>query len=133
MMMSQDRWRRPAEDIPLAAGVQPPGFAPVTKQALNQIVRRLVAELNPVKIILFGSYGYGTPTPDSDVDLLVIMETTRRPAERYLAVSRLIRPRPFPLDILVKTPAEVARALEKGDFFLREIIARGQTLYERPD
>jgi predicted nucleotidyltransferase len=117
----------------LAEGVQPTGFAPVTKRALNQIVRRLVGELNPVKIILFGSYGYGAPTPDSDVDLLVIMETTGRPAERYLAVSRLLRPRPFPLDILVKTPAEVAQALEKGDFFLREIITRGQTLYERPD
>lgn len=65
--------------------------------------------------------------------LLVIMETSDRPAERYLAVSRLIRPRPFPLDILVKTPAEIARALERGDFFMREISARGHTLYERPD
>ena len=62
-----------------------------------------------------------------------IIQSSRPPAERYLAVSRLIRPRPFPLDILVKTPAEVAQALNKGDFFLREIIVRGQTLYERPD
>jgi hypothetical protein len=61
------------------------------------------------------------------------METTGRPAERYLAVSRLLRPCPFPLDILVKTPAEVAQALVKGDFFIGEIMARGQTLYERPD
>ena len=120
-------------DTPLAAGVQPPGFAPVTAKALNEITRRIVTNLHPEKIILFGSYGYGKPTDDSDVDLLVIMETGGRPADRYLAVSRLIRPRPFPLDILVKTPAEIAQALEEGDFFIREIVTQGQVLYERPD
>ena len=120
-------------DYRLAAGVQPPGFAPVTAKALDEIVRRIVTSLRPEKIVLFGSYGYGKPTDDSDVDLLVIMETSGRPADRYLAVSRLLRPRPFPLDILVKTPAEIAQALEKGDFFIREIVTRGQVLYERPD
>jgi predicted nucleotidyltransferase len=115
----------------LAGDVKPPGFAPVTQRALDDIVRRIVSELHPEQIILFGSYGYGSPTEDSDVDLLVVMETSSRPADRYLAVSRLIRPRPFPLDILVKTPAEIARALETGDFFIREIVTRGQTLYER--
>jgi len=98
---------------------------------LEDIVHRIVAELRPEKIILFGSYVYGTPSADSDVDLLVIMETSARPADRYLAISRLIRPRPFPLDILVKTPNEIAEALEKGDPFIREIITQGQILYAR--
>ena len=129
--MSTDRWA--VEGIQLAPGVQPPGFAPVTERALTEIIRRIVRELQPQRIVLFGSYGYGTPTQDSDVDLLVIMETDDCPADRYLAVSRLIRPRPFPLDILVKTPAEIAQALERGDFFVREILTQGQTLYERPD
>jgi predicted nucleotidyltransferase len=120
-------------DHRLAAGVQPPGFAPVTAKALNEIVRRIATSLHPEKIILFGSYGYGKPTNDSDVDLLVIMETGGRPADRYLAVSRLLRPRPFPLDILVKTPTEIAQALEKKDFFIREIVTRGRVLYERSD
>ena len=131
--MSQYPWSWPLEDVHLVVGVQPPGFAPVTRQALSKIVQRIVNELRPEKIILFGSYGYGSPTEDSDVDLLVIMETSSRPADRYLAVSRLIRPRPFPLDILVKTPEEISRATEKGDFFIREIVTKGQTLYERPD
>jgi predicted nucleotidyltransferase len=122
-----------ATHVQLAGDIQPPGFAPVTRRALNDIVRRIVSELHPERIILFGSYGYGSPTEDSDVDLLVIMQTGSRPADRYLAVSRLIRPRPFPLDILVKTPDEIARALETGDFFIGEIVTRGQTLYERPD
>jgi predicted nucleotidyltransferase len=131
--MSKDRWHELADEAQMVANVQAPGFAPVTKGALNEIIRRIVGGLRPEKIILFGSYGYGSPTNDSDVDLLVIMETSDRPADRYLAVSRLIRPRPFPLDILVKTPAEMSQALEKGDFFIREIVTKGQTLYERPD
>ncbi|MCB9078722.1 MAG: nucleotidyltransferase domain-containing protein [Anaerolineaceae bacterium] len=111
--------------------VRPPGFAPVTKALLNKIVQQIVEGVQPDKIILFGSYGYGSPTNDSDVDLLVIMDTDDRPAERYLAISRLIRPRPFPLDILVKTPAEITQALKTGDFFIREIMMKGQSLYER--
>ncbi|GAB4421634.1 MAG: hypothetical protein Fur0044_19220 [Anaerolineae bacterium] len=119
------------ENTDLVADVRPHGFEPVTRQRLNEIVHRIVAELAPHKIILFGSYSYGNPTPDSDVDLLVIMETSERPADRYLAVSRLIRPRPFPVDILVKTPAEINQALTHGDFFIQEIVTRGQILYER--
>jgi predicted nucleotidyltransferase len=131
--MSENRWLELAEEAQIVANVQASGFTPVTKRTLNEIVRRIVGELCSEKIILFGSYGYGSPTNDSDVDLLVIMETNDRPADRYLAVSRLIRPRPFPLDILVKTPAEITQALAKGDFFIREIVTKGQTLYERPD
>ncbi|MGQ9503210.1 MAG: nucleotidyltransferase domain-containing protein, partial [Anaerolineae bacterium] len=80
---------------------------------------------------LFGSYASGTPTPDSDVDLLVIMETEASGKERSWAVSRLLIPRPFPVDILVRTPQEIERALAEGDFFIREIIAQGRVLYER--
>ncbi|MFQ5341952.1 MAG: nucleotidyltransferase domain-containing protein [Anaerolineae bacterium] len=129
--MDKPLW--PAGGAQLVAEVQPPGFAPVTEEALDEIVRRIIAELQPEKIILFGSYVYGIPTDDSDVDLLVIMETSARPAERYLAISRLLRPRPFPLDILVKTPDEIDRALEKGDFFICEIVTQGRMLYERSD
>jgi predicted nucleotidyltransferase len=77
----------------------------VTEEVLQAMVHRLVTGLDPCKIILFGSYGYGTPTGDSDVDLLVIVDTPTRPVDRYLRASRLLRPRPFPLDLLVKTPA----------------------------
>jgi predicted nucleotidyltransferase len=97
------------------------------------MVHRLVTGLHPHKIVLFGSYSYGTPTADSDVDLLVIMDTTARPVERYLRVSRLLRPRPFPLDLLVKTPEEIAQALAREDAFVHEITTRGRVLYERTD
>ena len=67
------------------------------------------------------------------MDLLVIVDTQARPVDRYLCVSRLLRPRPFPLDFLVKTPEEVARALDRDDAFMCEIMARGWVLYERSD
>ena len=86
---------------------------------------------NCCSVVFFGSYAYGTPSGDSDVDLLVILDTKAPPAERYLAVSRLLRPRPFPLDLLVKTPDEIAQALVKGHDFIYEIVTRGRVLYER--
>jgi len=111
--------------------VKPVGLDKSVSETLPQVVQRIAQALQPEKIILFGSYGYGAPTPDSDVDLLVVMETSAPPLERYLTVSRLLRPRPFPVDILVKTPEEIEHALEFGDFFLTEICSRGQVLYER--
>jgi len=99
---------------------------------LPSVVARIVNALTPERVILFGSYAYGAPTVDSDVDLLVVMETAASPAERFLAVSRVVRPRPFPLDVIVKTPAEIQAVAVDGDPFLMEILQRGQTLYERP-
>ncbi len=119
-------------EIELPVHVAPRGLPPVA-ETLPPAIERLIREVDPEKIILFGSYAYGNPTPDSDVDLLVIMETEARRIERYLAVSRLLYPRRFPVDIIVKTPSEVREALEKKDAFLCEIIEKGIVLYERPD
>ena len=129
--MSEAHW--PIGGSPLVAGVQSPGFTPVTEEILAEIVRRIVTVLHPERVILFGSYAYGTPSDHSDVDLLVILETDARPVDRYLAVSRLIRPRPFPLDMVVRTPDEITQALAKGDNFIREIVTQGRVLYARSD
>ncbi|MBN1149055.1 MAG: nucleotidyltransferase domain-containing protein [Anaerolineales bacterium] len=110
--------------------VTPTGFGAPVSESLPQAIERIVAALQPEKIILFGSYARGAPTPDSDVDLLVIMETDLPPLERYLAVSRLLRPRPFPVDILVKRPDEIEQALDEGDFFIHTILNEGEVLYE---
>lgn len=111
--------------------LKPTGCEHPVAQSLAPVVDRIVYELNPEKIILFGSYAYGTPTADSDVDLLVIMESDKQGSDRSWQVARLLIPRPFPVDILVRTPAEVEQALEQGDFFIREIVTQGKVLYER--
>ena len=110
--------------------IAPRGFPPVA-ESLPQVVERLARELRPYKIILFGSYACGSPTPDSDVDLLIVMDTDLPPANRFLLVSRLMRPRLFPIDVIVKTPAEMQAAIIRQDAFLCEILTKGRLLYER--
>jgi predicted nucleotidyltransferase len=112
-------------------GTIPLGLKKSVGKSLRPAIQKIVDELKPEKIILFGSYAYGKPTPHSDVDLLVILKTNASVKERNWKVSRLLVPRPFPVDILVKTPKEIKDALKSGDFFLQEIITRGKVLYER--
>src|SRR5215207_964494 len=117
--------------LSIRTNVRPVGFPPVV-ETLPGAIERIVSELKPEKIILFGSYAYGNPTPDSDVDLLVIMKTKAKEIDRYVAVSNLLYPRQFPVDILVKTPQEMeAEARKTGNFFMREILKKGRVLYER--
>lgn len=102
-------------------------------KTLPPAIERIVSELKPEKIILFGSYAYGSPTPDSDVDLLVVMKTRAKVIDRYVLVSNVLYPREFPVDIIVKTPKEIKEAQKKkGNFFLREVMTKGKVLYERP-
>ena len=119
--------------LSIKTDVQPTGFPPVSK-TLPQAIKRIVSELKPEKIILFGSYAYGNPTPDSDVDLFVVIETNGKNLEMYRAVSKLLDPRQFPVDIIITTPKEVAAALRGGadnGFFIREIFKKGKVLYDR--
>ena len=109
----------------------PAGLNTPVGKSLRPAIQRIADELNPEKIILFGSYAYGSPNPHSDVDLLVILKTKASLKDRSWKVSRLLLPRPFPVDILVKTPGEVKKALKSGDFFLKEILTLGKVLYER--
>jgi predicted nucleotidyltransferase len=101
----------------------------VTPGLLKQIAERVVHALRPVSIILFGSYAYGKPTPDSDLDLLIVMDSQDRPAERIRKVSDLFDPRPLPMDFVVLTPGEVRHRLNGFDPFLEEILAKGRVLY----
>jgi predicted nucleotidyltransferase len=109
----------------------PAGLKVSVGKSLRPAIQKIVSELKPEKVVLFGSYAYGMPNPHSDVDLLVIMKTRASLKNRSWAVSRLLIPRPFPVDILVKTPKEVSDALASGDFFIKEILTRGKVLYDR--
>jgi len=110
-----------------------PTTTPLVDSALlSSAIDKIISMLNPEKIVLFGSHAHGHPGPDSDVDLLVIMRTELRPAERVRVVSRLLSPRPFPVDIVVRTPVELARDLQRVDPFMRDIVEKGRVLYERP-
>lgn len=130
-MAKKPATRKPRNRKFTIPAITPIGSDAPVSETLPKAVRRIARELRPQKIILFGSYAYGNPTPDSDVDLLVVMKTKASRKERYLAVSRLLRPRPFAVDILVKTPQEIKTAIRDGDFFIEEIYTQGKVLYEQ--
>jgi predicted nucleotidyltransferase len=101
----------------------------VTLQAIREIVQQIVERFRPQKVILFGSYVQGKPTPDSDVDLLVVMETNEQALHAAARISAAID-HPFPLDILVFRPSELKASLERKGVFATEIIAKGIVLHE---
>ena len=103
----------------------------IPMRAIRAVAERIAVKFRPEKIILFGSYAYGHPRAESDVDLLVIMDTTLRSRQQRLEISRALSPRPFPLDIIVRTPGQVEERLTLGDSFLQEITTRGKVLYEQ--
>jgi predicted nucleotidyltransferase len=95
---------------------------------IRRYARAIAEEFHPEKIILFGSYAYGRPHADSDVDLLVIMPT-RNPHDQAVRIRwRLAAP--FALDLVVRTPKEVSWRLKEGESFLSEVVSRGKVLYE---
>jgi predicted nucleotidyltransferase len=101
----------------------------VKRKDIRAFVSQVVEQFHPRRVILFGSYAYGRPTPDSDVDLLVVMRHEGHPALQAAEIRRRIRAR-FPMDLLVRSPQEVRRRLSRGDVFISEIMERGERLYE---
>ncbi len=101
----------------------------ISRPLIRKFARQVAKKFNPQKIILFGSYAYGKPTEDSDVDILVIISFKGRNPEKATEIWMATKPR-FPIDIMVRKPAEIRKRLKMGDFFLREITEKGEILYE---
>jgi predicted nucleotidyltransferase len=101
----------------------------VDEQSIKELTERIVREFHPQKIILFGSYVSGNAGEGSDVDLLVILPFEGQAIRKSAEILKKVQPR-IPVDLLVHTPDYVRKRLEWNDFFLREIMERGKTLYE---
>jgi uncharacterized protein len=104
----------------------------VKRVQIRSFSNAIAREFRPRKIVLFGSYAYGKPTEDSDVDVLVIMPFNRKRGRKSLEIRQRI-PADFPLDLIVRTPEFIARRLQWGDCFIKEILAKGDVLYEASD
>jgi uncharacterized protein len=105
--------------------------ADIPMRIISRYARAVAEEFHPDKIILFGSYAYGTPHEDSDVDLLVVMPARNQHDQAVRILWRLAAP--FPLDLIVRTPKEMAWRLEERESFLTTIVAQGKVLYEKDD
>jgi predicted nucleotidyltransferase len=100
---------------------------------ISGLVARLIEMYQPERIILYGSYAYGSPDEESDIDLLIVKETKDRPIDRRIAVRRLVSDirKKVPFSSLVVTPEELSNRLAIGDDFFIEITQRGKVLYEK--
>jgi len=102
--------------------------ADIPMRVIRRYARQVAETFHPEKVILFGSRAWGTPHADSDVDLLVVMPARDTTAQALRICDALEAP--FPMDLLVRTPAEWAWRLADGDMFIGEIAMRGKVLYE---
>src|SRR5437870_11302408 len=103
--------------------------AGVPMRVIRRFARQVAERFQPDKIILFGSYAYGTPHADSDVDILVVMPA-RNEQDRAVRIRQTVDYN-FPMDLIVRTPKNLSWRLAEGDWFLREIVAQGKVLYEK--
>ena len=101
----------------------------VAVEDIRAFARRIAGEFHPEKIILFGSYAWGNPTPDSDVDLLVVLPFQGKSWRMASEIRKRIRP-PFPLDLMVRSTEQLQQRLMIGDAFFQEITRQGKVLYE---
>lgn len=100
-------------------------------EKINYITRILVENYGPEKIYLFGSYAYGTPTKDSDIDILVIKESSTPRPVRHSEAGKYFYRIGVPLDMLVFTPDEVEVEKKRSHSFIHDVLRKGKVLYER--
>src|ERR1700730_420691 len=94
--------------------------ANIPMRLIRRFARQVAERFHPEKIILFGSYAYGMPNPDSDVDILVVMPA-RNEIDQAVRIRLAFAP-PFPMDLIVRTPDKLRQRLEEGSSFLREVV-----------
>jgi predicted nucleotidyltransferase len=107
--------------------------ARIPQEAIDDVVQQIITKFHPNKIMLFGSYARGNPRPESDVDLLVIMELKNSENCQMRAIRQSLEMDMFGLDIIVRSPQDFADRVALGDWFLREILTEGKVLYESFD
>jgi len=106
---------------------------PVSMKTIRGIARHIAQRFDPEQIILFGSHAYGKPSAESDVDLLVIMDTPTDEMEAMVEIAKSLPILTFGVDVIVRSRRTLERRKKLGDWFLREVTQKGKILYERTD
>jgi uncharacterized protein len=102
----------------------------IDPKLLNEAVQRIVQAMDPEQILLFGSRAWGHPTEDSDIDLLVVVETSNQPDYRRAREAyRSLRGLALPIEVVVRTQDEMARAAQWPDSLERQALERGRRLH----
>ena len=108
------------------------GTRSITPDLVAYIVEKIVRDVAPQRIILFGSRSRGQETPSSDLDLLVIQDSGRSNRQVRREIELLLWGRQFSVDLIVATPEQVDRNVADGNpFYTRHILGEGKVLYDR--
>ena len=109
-----------------------PNVKTLEPRTLDEAIRRIVVEMQPEQIYLYGSHAYGRPHHDSDVDLLVVLgQAALPPRKRARAAYHALRGLFFPAEIKVVTREEMARHLQWNSSVEKAAVEKGRLLYER--
>jgi predicted nucleotidyltransferase len=104
----------------------------VDKRLLREIVKRITSVIDPVKIVLFGSWAYGKPKEGSDLDILVIVKKSNLPKyKRAVPIYRSLAGILIPKDIIVYTEKEVKEWEKVPLAFITTILRKGKVIYEK--
>ncbi|MEK7249291.1 MAG: nucleotidyltransferase domain-containing protein [Bacteroidota bacterium] len=97
---------------------------------IEAVAKKIAERFSVEKILLFGSYAYGEPEEGSDVDLLIIMDHDKESNRKQMfEIARMLSPRPFPIDLVVRTPRDIDTRIPQGDWFLKDAYEKGKVLY----
>ena len=104
----------------------------ITPKLIQYVVQKIVREIQPEKIILFGSYARGDFSRESDLDLFIIKDSQESSRALRRKIDALLWGREFPVDLLVRTPGEVEWNLRaRNPFYLHHLFKEGKVLYEK--
>jgi predicted nucleotidyltransferase len=101
----------------------------INMEQIESLGKRIAQEFQAHRVILFGSYAYGRPNEDSDVDLLVILPFVGKPVQKAIEIRSKMNPK-IPVELVVRTPEQLAERMANNDWFMQEIVGKGRVLYE---
>ena len=99
-------------------------------ERIQSIAQQIGDQFNPSKVVLFGSYAWGTPTEESDIDLLIILSAIEEHPVKTASKIRFALPRDVSIDVLVRDPQFVEYRVKEVDGFISRIMSAGKTLWE---
>jgi predicted nucleotidyltransferase len=101
----------------------------ITQGQIDDVVDIIVKNVNPEKIILFGSYAYGEPQEDSDLDILVVKDIDSDRYKRAREIKKYLRGLKIPIDVIVYTKAEIEEWKDTKSAFITQVMQNGRILY----